>query len=360
MECLKKQESNKAFLDSLKIKPLNKAFYEEVKKNFDTVAKPLDGLGEFEKAIARIGAIKEKKDFSLDKRALIIMCSDNGIVEEKVTQSSSEVTLKVAKNMLRGKSSVAVMAKKNNIDCFVFDVGIASEEKLSGIIDKKIRKGTRNFAKEPAMTCEEVLDAINVGIETVGDLTNKGYDIITLGEMGIGNTTTSSAICAALLKLNASEVTGRGAGLDDESLNRKIKVIEEAIKKYNLYDKDPLDVLQHVGGYDLAALTGACIGAAINGIPVVIDGAITQTAVLLAKRLIPEVTDYIFASHKGREISSEKVLKELNLNAVISADMALGEGSGAVMFISLLDDALCVYKNAARFDELEMNNYERF
>ena len=360
MECLKKQESNKSFLDSLKIKPLNKAFYEEVKKNFDTVAKPLDGLGEFEKVIARIGAIKEKKDFSLDKRALIIMCSDNGIVEEKVTQSSSEVTLKVAKNMLRGKSSVAVMANKINIDCFVFDVGIDSDEKPEGLIDKKIRRGTRNFAKEPAMTNEEMIKAINVGIEAVRDLSQKGYEIIALGEMGIGNTTTSSAVCTALLKESAESVTGRGAGLDDEGLKRKIRVIDEAIKKYDLYEKDPFEILECVGGYDIAALTGACIGAAIYGIPVVIDGAITQIAALLAIRLIPEVTDYIFASHKGREASSEKVLKELELNAVISADMALGEGSGAVMFISLLDDALCVYQNAARFDELEMNNYERF
>lgn len=360
MECLKKQGYDPDWLDGIKINIPDKRYREETKKEFDRIAKPLDGLGDFENVISRIGAIKKNRDFSLDKKALIVMCSDNGIVEEKVTQSSFEVTMKVAKNILNKRSGVAVMAEKNKVDCFVIDVGINSDEKPSGLIDKKIRKGTRNFRVEPAMTEDEMFKAINTGIETVRELADKGYDIIALGEMGIGNTTTSSAVCASLLQKSAVNVTGRGAGLDDAGLGRKINLIDEAVKKYDLYDKDPLEVLRIAGGYDIASLMGACIGGAIYEIPVVLDGVITQAAGLLAKRVFRETGEYLFASHVGKEKSSELILKELGLKPVIDANMALGEGTGALMYLSLLDNALCVYKNAARFDELEMKDYERF
>lgn len=360
MECLKKQGYDPDWLEGIKINIPDKRYHEETKKEFDRIAKPLDGLGDFENVISRIGAIKKNRDFSLDKKALIVMCSDNGIVEEKVTQSSFEVTMKVARNILNKKSSASVMADKINVDCFVIDVGINSDEKPLGLIDKKIRKGTRNFKIEPAMTEDEMLKAVRTGIETVREMADEGYDIIALGEMGIGNTTTSSAICASLLHERAENVTGRGAGLDDEGLGRKIGLIDEAIKKYGLYDKDPLEVLRITGGYDIASLMGACIGGAIYEIPVVLDGVITQVAGLLAKRVFQETGEYLFASHVGKEKSSELILKELGLKPVIDANMALGEGTGALMFLSLLDNAMCVFKNAARFDELEMKDYERF
>ena len=363
MKCFAKRKNDIAslvFPEKINIRKPNEIIKKLINNNFDSIAKPIDGMGEFENIIARIGSIQESTDINIDKKALLVMCSDNGIVEEGVTQSPSDVTLKVAQNILRGKSSAAVMAKKNNIDVFVVDMGINSNEEPDGIINRKIRKGTRNFHKDKAMTAEETLLAINVGIETVKEMSEKGYKIIALGEMGIGNTTTSSAVCASLFDVNVKDVTGRGAGLDDEKLKKKISVIEEAVAKYDLKHADVLDVLSSAGGYDIAALVGACIGGAVYEIPIVLDGVITQTAGYAAARLYPEVRDYLFASHAGKEPSSELLLNALKITPVIKANMALGEGTGAVMFLSLLDDALCVYKNAAKFDELKMKEYERF
>ena len=362
MQCLEKQKLNSIdieFLSNLKVGKPDDNAYKQAKKTMDNIAKPLDGLGVFEDSIARIAAIKGSADISIKKRALVIMSSDNGIVDEGVSQSGREVTLKVVKNILRKKSSAAVMAKDISADCFVHDVGIDSDEKVEGLIDKKIRQSSRNFISEPAMTEKEMLEAILVGINAVYDLHEKGYELIALGEMGIGNTTTSSAICASLLRLDAKKVAGRGAGLSDEGLNKKISVIGEAIRKYNLYDANAFIILQSVGGYDIAALTGVCIGGALYGIPVVLDGVITQAAALLACRIKPDVKEYLFASHKGREIASSLMLDELGIKGVIDANMALGEGTGALMYISLLDIAVSVYKNAARFDDLEMTEYER-
>ena len=363
MECFAKQKYNIKDFDSLKtlnIKKPDEVFYQMGKKRFDETAKPIDGLGEFEDAVSRICSIQRKDDITINKKALLIMCSDNGIVEEGVSQSTSEVTFKVAKNMLREKSSAALMAKNNNIDCFVVDIGIDSDEEPDGIINRKVRKGSRNFLKESAMTKEETLDAICVGIDMVMKLFEEGYNIIAVGEMGIGNTTTSSAICASLLGCDAEAVTGRGAGLDDEKLKKKINVIKEAVNKYDLTHCDVFEVLSTVGGYDIASLAGICIGGALLGIPIVLDGIITQTAAYVALRINGNVKDYLFASHIGKEPASRLLLSAIGLKGVIDANMALGEGCGAIMYLSLLEDALCVYKNASKFDELEMEEYERF
>ncbi|MBP5565369.1 MAG: nicotinate-nucleotide--dimethylbenzimidazole phosphoribosyltransferase [Lachnospiraceae bacterium] len=363
MQCLEKQKLNeidKNTLHSLRAKGLDKEANNLVREAFDKIAKPVDGLGVFEDTIARIGAIQGDSNVSIKKRAHLIMCSDNGIVEEGVSQSSREVTLKVAKNMLKGKSSAAVMAKEMHADMYVYDVGMDTDEKPDGLIDKKIRRSSRNFLKEEAMSEKETLDAILTGINISYEMCEKGYELLTLGEMGIGNTTTSSAICASLLHLDAKSVTGRGAGLSDEGLIKKTEVIDRAIQRYDLYKKDAFTVLQSVGGYDIATLAGVCIGGAFYGIPVVLDGVITQAAALVACKIFSEVKDYIFASHKGKEAASSIILNEMNLHPVIDANMALGEGTGALMYVSLLDMAMSVYDNAAKFDELLMDEYERY
>ncbi len=363
MECFGKPELtelNKEKLQNLKLKKVSEEYRCKVKKNWDAIAKPIDGMGDFEELISKIGAIKEDSDVSLDKKVLVIFCSDNGITDEGISQSGREVTLSVAQNMARKKSSVEVMAERNGIETLLVDIGIDSDERIENCIDRKIRKGTRNFAKEMAMTEEEMLKAVSVGIDLVRLCKEKGADIIAAGEMGIGNTTTSSAVTAALLHMGAKEVTGRGAGLDDERLSKKIKVIDDAIEKYNLYNADAFEVLSSVGGYDLAGLCGVCIGGALYGIPVVLDGFITLSAALLAERMVPGTKDYLIASHVGKEKACSIILNELDLKACIDANMALGEGTGAVMMLTLLDNALCVYKEAAVFDNLNMEEYKRF
>ena len=367
-------------LRSLKVSAPDEEVRKKVKEIWDDIAKPLDGLGDFEELFCRIGAIKGSTDLCLSKKALVIMCSDNGIVREGVSQSDSSVTLSVLKNMVRGRSSVAVMAEKNGIDVFVYDVGVDSDDIPKGCIDRKIGHGTKDFYIEPAMSREETIKAINVGIGAVKECKDNGYDMILTGEMGIGNTTTSSAVSASLLgrikelgkdkkgnelkeisniDLLAEKITGRGAGLDDKKLENKKRIIKEAIKKYSLLNADPLTVLSSVGGFDIAALTGVCIGGALFDIPIILDGVITLTAALTAEELFPGVKDYLILSHKGKEPASEMIAERLQMKAVIDADMALGEGTGAVMMMSLLEDALSVYKNASRFSEIEVENYLR-
>ena len=344
-------------INSIKIQSPEQAAFDASQKIWDDIAKPLDGMGDFENVIAKISAIKNNPEFALNKKALLIMCADNGIVAEGVSQSTSEVTKAVVINMLKHKSSVAVMADRNQIDMFVYDVGMETNEQIEGLIDKKIKNGTNNFKIESAMSEDETIRAINIGIDAVFECCNKGYDIIATGEMGIGNTTTSSAVCSSIV---GSLCVGRGAGLDDSKLANKKKIIEEAIDKYSLRNENAFNVLKTVGGFDIAALTGVCIGGALYGIPIVLDGVITLTAALIAEELVPGIREYLILSHLGKEPACEMIGKKLGLKPVIDANMALGEGSGAVMFMGLLDDAVCVYNNAARFSDITVDNYKRY
>ena len=327
--------------------------------NWDRIAKPLDGMGRFETLTAQIGAIWGTEQIALSKKAVIIMCADNGIVEEGVSQSGQEVTAAVARNMARKESSVGRMAAAIGADTFPVDIGINQKEPILGVLERKVRCGTRNFRKEPAMTEEEVLRAIAVGMDMVQFCRESGYRILGTGEMGIGNTTTSSAIAATLLQCPVATVTGRGAGLSNAGLLRKQRVIEEAIQKYDLYQADALTVLRTVGGLDIAGLVGVCIGGAIYHVPIVLDGVISMVAALVAERMVPGVRAYLIPSHKGKEPAVEIVAKELGLEPVIDGKLALGEGTGAVMMFALLDMALAVYGHRTTFADIAIEPYTR-
>lgn len=350
----------KEALDKLALDVPDKNVYKKVLENWDRIAKPLDGMGRFETITAQIGAILGTDDIDISKKAVIIMCADNGIVEESISQSGQDVTMAVVKQMAKGASSVGKMAAAIGADTIPIDIGINSREKIPGVLDRKIRYGTRNFMKETAMTEKEAVRAIFTGMEVAADCKQKGYHILAAGEMGIGNTTTSSAIAAALLKCKADDVTGRGAGLCDEKLQHKKQVINEAIQKYDLYKADPLFVLEAVGGLDIAGLAGVCIGGGLLHMPVVLDGVISIVAALLAERLVPGTMRYLIPSHKGKEPAVEKLLEELQLEAVIDGKMALGEGTGAVMMLSLLEMALCVYRGKTLFSDIQVKQYERY
>ena len=317
-------------------------------------------MGRFETLIAQIGAILGTEEIDISKKAVIIMCADNGIVEEGVSQSGQEVTAAVAKQMAKGASSVGKMAAVIGADTVPIDIGINTKEQIAGVSDRKIRCGTRNFRAEPAMTGGEAIGAIFTGIEIVEDCKQKGYHILATGEMGIGNTTTSSAMAASLLGCKADEVTGRGAGLCDEKLRHKRQIITEAIEKYKLYEAKPLKILETVGGLDIAGLAGVCIGGGIFHVPVVLDGLISMTATLLAERLVPGTVQYLIPSHKGKEPAVERLMRELRLEPVIDAGMALGEGTGAVMMFPLLDMALRVYRGRTLFSDIQVKPYERY
>lgn len=363
MECLEKRVWNNCTgeaLAKLRITAPDERIRKQVLKNFDQIAKPIDGLGRFEALTARIGAIQGTEQVDISRKAVLIMCADNGIVAEGISQSGQEVTLAVVKNMAEKKSSVGRMAAHIGADTIPVDIGVNTADHIPGVLDRKIAFGTKNFRKEPAMTEEEAVRAIFTGIELAADCKEKGYKILAAGEMGIGNTTTSSAVAAALLGCEAAEVTGRGAGLSDEKLMHKQKVIGKAIEKYRLREADALRILETVGGLDIAGIAGICIGGAMHHVPVVLDGVISMAAALLAERMVPGTKEYLIPSHQGKEPASKRLAKELEIEPVISGNMALGEGTGAVMMLALLDMVLSVYHGRTTFSDIRIGQYERF
>ena len=331
-------------LKKLKITPPDAKMYKKIRSNWDSVAKPLDGMGDFELLTAKIGAVLGDENIDISKKAVIMMCADNGVVAEGISQSGQDVTLAVAKSMARKASSVGRMAMTAGADTIPVDIGINSDESVKGLLQRKVRMGTRNFAKEPAMTKTETLEAIAAGIKIVRGCKADGYRIIATGEMGIGNTTTSAAMAAAMLRW----------------LEKKIRVIEEAIEKYDLYNKDTFEILMTVGGLDIAGLVGVCIGGALYHISVVLDGVISMVSALAAGRLLSGVTDFIIPSHEGREPAVALLCEALSVKPVIRASLALGEGTGAVMMFALLDMALSVYKGRTTFDDISVSQYERY
>lgn len=346
-------------LAELKIDRPKEQIKQRIKEIWDQIAKPLDGLGQFEAIIARIGAIAGTVKVDISKKAVVVMCADNGIVEEGVSQYGQEMTAIVASYMAKRETSVCKMARKAGADVFPVDIGINCEEEIEGLLKRKISPGTKNFKKEPAMPEEDALKAIGTGIAMAEECRKQGYQLLATGEMGIGNTTTSSAMAAALLQCSAGEVTGRGAGLSKEGLEHKCKVIEEALDKYRFDKNETLRILSTVGGLDIAGLAGVFIGGAINHIPVVIDGVISAVAALTAERLVPGVREYVIPSHLSKEPAAGRILEELGVRPVIDAGLALGEGTGAVLMFSLLDTAIAVYEDRTTFEDIRTEQYIR-
>ncbi len=338
------------------------------KKKWDAIAKPIDGLGMLEEIVCRIAAVRGNADTDISKKALVIMCADNGIVREGVSQTGKEVTYEVASLMGKKLSSVGKMLGGYPAEIITVDIGIDSDDTPEGVINRKVRKGTADFLHEPAMTSDDAIRAIEAGIDTVRECSEKGISIIATGEMGIGNTTTSSALMSVLTGLEVKECTGRGAGLSDEGLCRKINVIEQALA-FHFPDKkgtalngkeEVFDALCKVGGLDIAGLCGVFIGGALYNIPIVMDGFISMISALIAERLCPGCSKYMVASHMGREKGMKILADKLGISPVINADLALGEGTGAVMLFPMLDMAMSLYKSGTAFSDTPIEEYERF
>ena len=341
-----------------KIKPLDENAMEEARAHWMTVGKPLFSLGSLEDAVIQIAGIKGTSDFELRKRGLIIMCADNGVVEEGVTQTGQEVTAIVADNFTRGETSVCIMAEEAKVDLFPVDVGMATDVPSVTKKEYKVMYGTHNFAKEAAMTREEAVAAIEVGIQMVKKCAEAGYEILATGEMGIGNTTTSSAVASVLLGKPVEDMTGRGAGLSGEGLVRKINAIKKAIALNNPDRADVIDVLAKVGGLDIAGMTGVFIGGAALGMPVVMDGFISCVAALVAEQICPTAGEYMIASHVSNEPAAHLILEALGKEAVIHGEMCLCEGSGAVALFPFLDMGIAVYDSMSTFEDIHVEQYE--
>lgn len=330
----------------------------EAQKRWKQIAKPLFSLGKLEDAVTKIAAIKGTPIYSLKKKGLVIMCADNGVVEEGVTQTGQEVTAVVAENFTKNATSVCMMAQIGGVDLFPIDIGMASDVPAVTKPEYKVASGTKNMTKEAAMTEDEAIRAILIGMEIVQTLKSQGYEILATGEMGIGNTTTSSAVASVLTGEKPEIMTGRGAGLSSEGLKRKRAAIEKAILINAPDPNDPVDVLKKVGGFDLAGLTGVFLGGAVFRIPIVIDGFISSVAALCAARLASDCVGYMLPSHCSKEPAASMILEQLGLSAMLDCGMSLGEGSGAVALFPLLEMGLSVYEKMSTFGEIHVEQYE--
>lgn len=325
----------------------------------DMLAKPLGSLGKLEDIAARLCAITRSQRPAIDKRCVIVVAADNGVVDEGVSCAAQCVTAIHTINIVNGVTGVGVLAKQFNTDLMVADVGVNAMMSHPRLIGMKVRRSTGNIAIEPAMTRAEAQAAIGAGIQLAERARAEGYQAIGVGEMGIGNTTTSSAVLAALLGLHDIDipaVVGRGAGLDDVGYEKKVKVVRSALALHMPNGLDPVDVLHKVGGLDIAAMTGVYIGAAHLGLPAVIDGFISAVAALCAARLNPLIRHYMFASHSSLERGYALAIGELGLSPCLALDMRLGEGSGCPLMFGIMDAAVAVLKNMATFAEARIGD----
>lgn len=325
------------------------------KAQWDGIAKPLNGLGKLETAVIRIAGVTGDENVSIDRRTVLVLCADNGIVCEGVTQTDASVTATMARRIFEHRSSVCLMARTARAEVIPVDFGMLS--RVPGVRDLHAANGTQNMAEGPAMTEAQAFRAIENGILLAKERKAAGDLILVTGEMGIGNTSTSSAIASVLLSLPVETVTGRGAGLSDAGLLRKRDAIKRAITVNKPDPKDAFDVLCKLGGFDIAGLAGLYIGAAIERIPILIDGLISSVAALIAARLVPNSKTAMLASHCSKEPVAQTILDELGLSAILYADMKLGEGTGAVCMLPLLDMALAVYHGSVSFAETGIEPY---
>lgn len=339
------------------ITPPDEQARKAAQRQWDSLAKPLGSLGVLEETVTRLAALQGRADVCLRDRRLLVFCADNGVVAQGVTQCDSGVTAKVAAALAEGRSSVSPLAKLADCRVIPVDMGMLDFPGHPGVLDRRVRNSTGDISRGPAMTRAECLAAMQSGAALAIENAHDGADLLLVGEMGIGNTSTAAAVVSALLNLEVSLVTGRGAGLSDAGLRRKRSAIEQALAVNRPDPRDPVDVLAKIGGLDLAAMCGAYLGAAACGAPAVIDGFISAAAALCALRLCEAARKALFASHVSAEPAGQFLVEALGLQAPIHGGLRLGEGSGAVMLLPLLDMALSLYRSGQGFDRLGIEAY---
>lgn len=345
-------------MDRIKqIVPTDKRYAEFAQKHWDSIAKPLRSLGRLEIFWNRIAAVQKTEFPDISQRAVVVMCADNGVVAEGVTQTDSSVTAVCTEAIACGRSNINVLADTFGAKVYAVDIGVAKDLQCKKIISRKIAFGSGNIAKGPAMSAENAEKAVSVGIDMAEELSENGIKLIVTGEMGIGNTTPVSALSSVLLGLPPEKVTGRGAGLTTEGLLHKIDVIKRAIAVNYPYSDDPSELISKLGSYEIAGMTGLFLGGAVYGVTVVIDGVISAVSAVLASMYAHESVDYMLAGHVSAEPSGKLLLERLGLHAIIDGELRLGEGTGGIMLLPLLDGAASVYNRSHRFDDAGIERY---
>ena len=341
-----------------KIRPVDLQLMGKAQEKLDNLTKPQGSLGKLEDFARRIVGISGTLSPAIKRKVIFVMAGDHGVVEEGVSAYPQEVTFQMVYNFIRGGAGINVLARHMGAEIVVVDMGVANNfPREESIIRKKIAYGTNNMTKGPAMSKGEAERAIIAGIEILEDeLNKKRIDIIGLGEMGIANTTPSSAIVACLTESNVEEVTGSGTGLNREQIKNKIKVIKKALEINNPNPQDGLDVLSKVGGFEIGGLAGCILAAASHRVPIVIDGFISAASALIALKLAPLVKDYIFASHHSVEKGHKIALKYIGKVPMFDLGMRLGEGTGAALGISFIEAGVKILTQMATFADAGVDN----
>ncbi|SNR87455.1 nicotinate-nucleotide-dimethylbenzimidazole phosphoribosyltransferase [Anaerovirgula multivorans] len=338
------------------IQPSNKVWRLKAKEYLNHLAIPPGSLGELLTLAEQLSAIKETLKPSVRNKMVIVMAGDHGVVEEGVSAFPQEVTPQMVSNFVKGGASINVLSEVVGAKVVVVDMGVAEDLTVfietGDVLPYKIDYGTKNMTKGPAMTRDQAEKALLAGIEVVSKMIQeKGVELIATGDMGIGNTTPSSAIVSVMTGKSVTEVTGRGTGIDDQALENKIRAIEKAIEINKPDAKDSLDVLSKVGGYEIAGIAGVILGAAYYKVPVVIDGFISTAGALIAKGLNANVVDYMIASHKSVEVGHQHMWQELGLDPILDLKFRLGEGTGAVMAMNIVEAAAQVINKVLTFED---------
>ena len=333
-----------------KIEPVHQELMKEAQKRLDFLTKPQGSLGRLEELARRLVGITRNPHPGVDKKTVIVMAGDHGVVAEGVSAYPQEVTPQMVLNFIRGGAAINVLARHVGAKVIVVDMGVAADlGNAPGVINKKIGYGTKNFAQGPAMTRDEAVQAIEAGIAVVEEMEEDRPDILAIGEMGIGNTTPSSAIIAAFSGCSVKNVTGRGTGIDDQTLDTKIQAIEKGLSVNKPDPEDAIDVLSKVGGFEIGGLAGCVLAAAAYKIPVVIDGFISTAGALIATELAPVAKEYIIASHTSQEIGHKLMLERIGVSPLFDLQFRLGEGTGAALAMSFVEAAVRILEEMATF-----------
>ncbi|MDD5224219.1 MAG: nicotinate-nucleotide--dimethylbenzimidazole phosphoribosyltransferase [bacterium] len=338
------------------IKPLDPVFFKKAQTRLDDLTKPKGSLGRLEEIAARVVAITEELRPRAARKRIYVFAGDHGVEKEGVSCYPREVTAQMVFNFLQGGAGINVLARQAGAEVSVVDMGVDHDFRgISGLLDRKIARGTGNLARGPAMSRKQAVQSLAVGIELARAARREGVNLLGCGEMGIANTTPSSAITAVMTSESLEKITGKGTGIDPERWRKKVQIIRQAIRKNHPDRKDPVDVLAKVGGFEIGGIAGLILGAASLRIPVVIDGFISGAGALIAAGLSPRVGEYLFASHLSVEPGHRAILKALRQKPLMELDLRLGEGTGAALGMGLVEAAVRVLNEMAAFSEAKVS-----
>ncbi|MGG3448751.1 nicotinate-nucleotide--dimethylbenzimidazole phosphoribosyltransferase [Domibacillus aminovorans] len=345
-------------LRTIHIPKLDEKTGAHVQQYVNSLTKPLGSLGRLEDLAIELAKMTGDPFPDVSPPGVIVFAADHGITDEGVSAYPQEVTGQMVRNFLNGGAAINVFSKSINASLYIVDIGVASDIDEEGLIKKKVRYGTANFYKENAMSPDEAVKAIEVGYEQAQKMINEGAKCLILGEMGIGNTTTSSAIAAAVSEQDIQKLVGTGTGIEKDKIQYKQQIIKSALEKRNPRADDPIDILSKIGGLEIAGMAGAMLAAASNRIPILVDGFISATAALIAKMISSQVADYMIMGHRSLEPGHDVLIQLLGKKPLLDLEMRLGEGSGAAVSFPILQSAVLMVKEMATFETAQVSNKE--